>query len=1058
MKRMLVKAFLMSTFTLIFMSFSSPRQIEVLSVYNKDADSCTNSEWMHVIVKLVNTSDENVSLSNVDLKYLYTDDDAEKVVVGNSPIYWYASYYAGGGYSTHDRSAVSINNDAATEAGENSNIGISFTDGEMLPCETRYIQFGVRKTDWSLFNEIDDPSYSSSYEGSADKVARATRAYTPSYMSDFKVAMTFDARGAYCFSASDSLDTLQVREIEGVDADLNKVKERLLDQNDVWDAAEASFIQYSTIIPEFKHDMKIKPAKEAGDNFEIAVLETHPWKGAGASGGYSSITLGANPTKDDLVNGGTKKDVFYNTPGLVSYTDRDETYHSTLRPWLHLLSTDDEKNKFGRKRFKGYNYKWVFRHEFGHSLGLPHPSVRVTDPVTGVVSTKTGTWEKADEDTCQGVMFQGYGRGYNADPMLAWDVSRLEDRGYEMAYPNIAKLIVMENYNDSKYESYITNSWKDAYFRSYETDWSVNDTSGPSPEGRYYSVGFDSVCVDLCVGNGAAGNVNGSVQFAQINRPKAMFVDKWGFTGERGLLYFNSWGTVKMLDKNGVVSNVAGTGELGYLNGDASAARFSHDANPFCADKDGNIYVCENTQSRIRRITPAGTVELVAGSEDGERGYVNGFGSDVRFAACASLAFDSTRDVIYIAEYFNHTVRKLNVETGEVTSFAGVPGVAGTTDGNVSVAQFSNPTGVAYDLARDLLYVNDNSVDVKQIRVIDLTTNTVSTLAGGTPGFEDGMGTAAKFGEISDFDIDEFGNLWVADGVNYAVRMVTPDGNVTTVAGSGEMLPENNTDSKYIDNLKTVAGSKALFRGPVDVACDFHGGVYVSDMDDHRIRKLSTKIPLTVNAPAVGRILKEDKAHYYSLQVSSFEEDNYTFTVYSGGVLNSNYKITIYDSKEIPLGSQFIGSGSSYSFSTYLSEGDYLIKVEGEGTGWTEGACFIGVENSKPQNFNNETTVAGYISDRMDNDWYRFNLASSSNVSISTSSVSGNMNGNVYITVYDNPFSNELPVRKVAEGESSVNTALATGDYWVRVRPAVYKSKGGLNPYPNGSYSITLIK
>lgn len=1051
--------------SLLFVSFisntatASLREVDYLIINSKDADELTNSEWMHLLVKIENSSNSNISLKNTTLKYAYTDDKSSNVIINEQQIYWYSSEYDGGGYENHNKNELTLTNipNAIRSGEENiSNLAIQFNGGELVPGECRYLQFAVRKSDWSTFNELDDPSYSSSY--APDRLTLRTPNIPITRLADFDIAMTFDADAAHCLSATSLLDDFQAREITRFDDGSGSIVEKLLTQQDVLNAAKSAFGHYSTIIPEINYNITIKPTKDPSDDYHLEILKTHTSIGVGATGGSTRTRFGLHPRKKDNVTGLIYYDKFYHTGRSSVFTDRDDAYHTGLYPWLKLSESDATKNKYAKKTFHGYSQKWMFRHEFGHGLCLPHPSVKVPDPNNpGSFIYLTGTWKRNDEDTCQGVMFEGFGRSYNSDAMMEWDVRGLENDGYKMSYPNIAKHIVMKNYNDDVYESYITSSWLDANFRMYETDWDPSDVSGNSPEGRYYSIGLDSVCVSPSVGDGISGNIDGLSSLARIKSPKGLFVDKEGYAGEKGAVYFNSWGRVKKLSTNGVVSNIAGSGILGYQNGSAQSAQFSHDANPFCVDKNGNIYVCENTQSRIRKITPAGTVELVAGSESGERGYINGFGSAVRFSACASLAYDEARNLIYIVEYFNHTVRTLNVITGEVSSFAGTADVAGNVNGSVSSARFSSPTGVAYDEVNDILYVSDNSETLKQIRAIDLSNNTVSTIAGGTPGYADGIGTSAKFGDISDFDVDEYGRIWIADGNNYCVRLVTPSGEVTTVAGTNTILP-NTSDTRYKDNEKTVSGSQALFRGPVDVACDEIGNVYISDMNDHRIRKLSLAIPLTVNAPAVGKRLNHNSSHFYNFYVSGNEVDNYSFKISNGGVLNCNFKATLYKTDDQGNEAVFNGTASNLNFNKFLNEGNYVLKIEGIGTSWTEGACFVRLENSKSNSFNNEQAINGYIHDRTDNDWYQFSLSTSSTVTVSSQAVSFMMDGDINIGIYGNLLSGFLPTLRMKEGDGSVTATLPAGDYWVRVKPAEYKYSTNNDSYPMGGYSIQLTK
>ncbi|MEH6436175.1 NHL repeat-containing protein [Massilia sp. DD77] len=150
----------------------------------------------------------------------------------------------------------------------------------------------------------------------------------------------------------------------------------------------------------------------------------------------------------------------------------------------------------------------------------------------------------------------------------------------------------------------------------------------------------------------------------------------------------------------------------------------------------------------------------------------------------------------------------------------GLPGVA---DGPAASSRFSDPYGVAID-PQGRIHVADGG-DSNRIRVI-APDGTVGTLAGGSEGFADGKGTAAAFDTPSALALDHQGNLLVADTGNHAIRKVAPDGSVTTLAGGGA--------PGYLDGV----GRAARFNGPVGVAVDAAGIVYVADTYNDRIRRI----------------------------------------------------------------------------------------------------------------------------------------------------------------------------------------------------------------------------
>lgn len=165
-----------------------------------------------------------------------------------------------------------------------------------------------------------------------------------------------------------------------------------------------------------------------------------------------------------------------------------------------------------------------------------------------------------------------------------------------------------------------------------------------------------------------------------------------------------------------------------------------------------------------------------------------------------------------------------------VTTFAG--STAGFADGLGTTAQFNGPAGVA--VADDgTLYVADRINN--RIRKV-MPDGTVTTIAGSVNGYADGVGTAALFDYPMFLDLDSSGNIYVADSGNHRIRKITPTGVVTTIAGG-------NTDG-FLDGV----GTAALFYYPEGIAVDAAGIIYVSDAGNQRIRKISLDNTVTTIA------------------------------------------------------------------------------------------------------------------------------------------------------------------------------------------------------------------
>jgi sugar lactone lactonase YvrE len=251
-------------------------------------------------------------------------------------------------------------------------------------------------------------------------------------------------------------------------------------------------------------------------------------------------------------------------------------------------------------------------------------------------------------------------------------------------------------------------------------------------------------------------------------------------------------------------------------------------------DAAGNLYVADQTNHAIRKITPAGIVTTLAGT--GAAGFVDGTGTAAQFNFPSGVAVDTAGNV-YVADYGNHRIRKIT-PAGVVTTLAG-DGTAGSANGAGASARFFNPTGVAVDTAGNVYVADFNNNRIRKIT----PGGTVSTLAGLNGGYADGTGEAAQFAFPQAVAVDTAGNIYVADTIGNRIRKVTPDGVVTTVAGDGTL--------GYLDGI----GAAAKFNNPTGVAVDAAGNVYVADQANHRIRKVSPAGVVTTIAGSSGGYL-----------------------------------------------------------------------------------------------------------------------------------------------------------------------------------------------------------
>lgn len=235
------------------------------------------------------------------------------------------------------------------------------------------------------------------------------------------------------------------------------------------------------------------------------------------------------------------------------------------------------------------------------------------------------------------------------------------------------------------------------------------------------------------------------------------------------------------------------------------------------ADGSDSLYVADVNNHTIRKVAlSTGDVTTVVGSA-GLSGSADGVGADARFSGSYGVAVDGTGSLShYVSDSANHTIRKVVLSTGAVTTLAGQAGKSGTADGTGSVAQFQFPADLACD-GVGALYVADR-VNYT-IRKVVLSTGAVTTLAGkaGMPGSADGGGTAAQFAYPVGMAVDGSGNLYVADTYNHTIRKVVLNtGAVTTFAGSAGA--SGSTDG---------TSAAARFNLPLGVTIDHAGNLFV---------------------------------------------------------------------------------------------------------------------------------------------------------------------------------------------------------------------------------------
>jgi len=292
----------------------------------------------------------------------------------------------------------------------------------------------------------------------------------------------------------------------------------------------------------------------------------------------------------------------------------------------------------------------------------------------------------------------------------------------------------------------------------------------------------------------------------------------------------------------GIITTVAGDGvaelESGFT-GDGGPATTANLVGPSAVTLDaaGNLYICEQSMQRIRKVNASGIITTIAGNDT--MGYV-GSGipaTSAEFAYPTGIAVDAAGNV-YICDNNNQRIRKINT-SGIITTIAGDGVAGGSGDGGAATdARLSYPDDVAVDAGGNV-YITDQGNN--SIRMVD-TTGVITTIAGiGTAGYsgDAGPAAAAQLYDPLGIKVDQSGNIIFADAGNNAVRVINSEGIINTIAGVGS--PGFSGDGG--------PAVSAQLNYPFGVAEDLSGNVYIADNGNYRVRKVNISylsVPSTV--------------------------------------------------------------------------------------------------------------------------------------------------------------------------------------------------------------------
>lgn len=292
------------------------------------------------------------------------------------------------------------------------------------------------------------------------------------------------------------------------------------------------------------------------------------------------------------------------------------------------------------------------------------------------------------------------------------------------------------------------------------------------------------------------------------------------------------------------------TGGAGATDATGTASRLKTPAG-LAFDESGNLYVAD--ANAIRKVSPtlevttfAGRTQF-AGSADGSRG-------DARFFGARGLAVDTAAGYLYVADAGNHTIRRIDLVTGAVSTYAGVAGSSGSSDGTGAGARFLYPLDLAVDAAGSLYVTDSGNSTIRKIVPAPGNFGTVTTLAGsaGAYGSDDGPLTSARFNSPRGVVSNAAGTvLHVADGFDRTIRRIDVPGNaVSTIAGKA-----NGPGGTGFEGSDDGIGDAARFVIPDALALDAAGNVWVADAGGPALRKLTTPAGVVTTPVALAAAL-----------------------------------------------------------------------------------------------------------------------------------------------------------------------------------------------------------
>ncbi len=457
--------------------------------------------------------------------------------------------------------------------------------------------------------------------------------------------------------------------------------------------------------------------------------------------------------------------------------------------------------------------------------------------------------------------------------------------------------------------------------------------------------------------------------------------------GDNGDVYIADWYNRRIRAVSaatGIITTLAGNGEIGYGadGGPATAAQVGTPTG-VAIDASGNLFIADNGAHRVRRVdATTGTITTIAGTGVPAYGGDGGPATAATLFYPAGVAVDSSGNV-FVTEWGSAIVRKIDAQTGIITTYAGTPGIVGQggDGGAATSATMQEPWGIAIDDA-DNIYIADQRC---RVRKVDAATGTISTIAGGgtcTSAGDGGPATMATFSSPSDIAIDASGNLFIADSgvASGSIRRIdAATGIITAVASPvfprsvavdrvGNLYMTDGNSVIYVKDvgatgLRRIAGTSnrfggvgdggpavdALLRSDYDLAIDPKGYLYLAERYNWRVRRI-TLDPAAINPSVPAPSVVSRKTHG---TVGDFDIDlplagNLGIECRTGGA-NGDYTLVFSFANTLTsVGGAGVttGSGSVTSGTIGMDAHQYIVNLTGVGNAQTVTISLTNVSDS----------------------------------------------------------------------------------------------------------------